>query len=90
MPAAARSIACPPATEPVKFTCPNARSAISCDVVSWSRKTFANTSPGTPAASTNAAAMRSPTSSVWVACLSTTALPAISAGTTVFTAVMYG
>ena len=38
VPAAARSISCPPRTEPVKLTKPKCRSPISVEVVAWSRE----------------------------------------------------
>ncbi|MNE96360.1 hypothetical protein D3C80_1945540 [compost metagenome] len=87
MPAAARSIARPPSTEPVKLTKLNRPSEISAEVVPWSRKTLMKTSSGTPA-STKARTIRSPTSSVCAACLMTTVFPAIRAGATVLIAVM--
>ena len=78
-PAAARSMACPPPTEPVKFTKLNARAAIRLSVVAWSSTTFWNTSAGTPA-SWKAWARRSPTRRVCEACFKTTVFPAIKAG----------
>ncbi len=89
VPAAARSMARPPFTDPVKLMKSKAPSPISVSVVAWSRKKFWKTSAGTPA-SAKARTIRSPTSSVCVACLITTALPAISAGATVLIAVRYG
>ncbi len=89
MPAAARSMVRPPATDPVKLTKSKAPAAIRSSVVRWSRNRLTNTSSGTPA-STKARTMRSPASSVCVACLMTTALPAIRAGATVLMAVRYG
>ena len=83
---AARCTAWPPATEPVKLTKPIRGSAISRSLASWVRCRTWNTPAGSPAAS-KAAAKRSAHSGVWCECFSTTALPAINAGTMPFTAV---
>ncbi|MNN18120.1 hypothetical protein D3C81_1313250 [compost metagenome] len=85
-PMAASCTAWPPATEPVKLTCWMRPEPISVAVCSWSSTRLWN-SPAGNLARWKASAKRSPTSSVWLACLSSTALPAISAGITEFTAV---
>ncbi len=87
VPAAARSISRPPRTLPVKLMKSKPRSAISSAVVAWSRKRLLKRPSGRWA---KAWARRSPASGVWLACFSTTALPAISAGTMVLIAVRNG
>jgi len=86
VPAAAFSIARPPATEPVKLQWSTLPDASSLSVCPWLMTRFWNRPFGRPALS-KAAWKRSPTSSVCAACLRITALPAISAGTMVLTAV---
>ncbi len=86
VPAAAFSIARPPATEPVKWTWSILPDPSSRSVWPWLRTMFWNTFFGRPAAS-NALAKRSPTRSVWAACFRITVDPAMSAGTMVLTAV---
>ncbi|MDT4885861.1 hypothetical protein FQZ97_1221480 [compost metagenome] len=85
-PAAARSTMAPPGTEPVKDTCWIAGAWINCSVSAWLRCRYWNTPSGRPA-SAKAATMRSAHSGVCAECLSSTALPASSAGITAFTAV---
>ena len=86
VPAAAFSMARPPATEPVKLTWSILPEPSSFSVWAWFITMFWNTPFGRPAFS-NACAKRSPTSSVCAACFRMTVLPAISAGTMVLTAV---
>jgi hypothetical protein len=80
------SIARPPATEPVKLMWSIVPEPSSVSVWPWFSTMFWNRPLGRPALS-KAAWKRSPTSSVWAACFRITALPAISAGTMVLTAV---
>ena len=85
--AAACCTAWPPATEPVKLT-KSTRALVdrSAPVASWLRCRCWNTPAGSPAAA-NASPIRSAHSGVWAECFRITALPAINAGTTAFTAV---
>ena len=84
--AAASWTAWPPGTEPVKETKSTPSPAISLAVAPWDRCRCRNRPAGRPAAS-NASAKRSAHKGVWCECLSSTALPAASAGTTELTAV---
>ncbi len=86
---AARCTAWPPATEPVKATKFTRGSRMMRSVSSCEACTIWNTPFGNPAASKHSA-KRSAHSGVCAECLRITALPAISAGITLFTAIRYG
>ena len=88
-PAAARSTARPPSTDPVKQTKSMPREPIIDWVDSWERWRNENTDSGRPARRA-AASKRSAQSGVCALCLRITELPASSAGTIAFTAVRYG
>ena len=85
-PAAACSTAAPPATEPVKATWSTPSVRITSAVVACDMCTAWRSPSGSPAAFA-ASSIRSAQSGVWCECLRTTALPAMSAGTTALTAV---
>ena len=87
--AAARCTARPPATEPVNATKSTRGSRMIWSVSSCEACSTWNAPLGRPAAARHSA-NRSAASGVCAECLSTTTLPAMSAGTTLFTAMRNG
>ncbi len=87
--AAARCTACPPATEPVNATKSTRGSRMTRSVSAWLRCRAWNAPSGSPA-SRRHCSNRSAHSGVCAECFRTTTLPAMSAGTTLFTAIRYG
>ncbi len=87
--APSRYTSCPPPTEPVKLTYPTSGRAMICAHTSWVASMAVTRFSGAPALS-NARAKASPQSAVRWACLTITALPASTDGTTTLTVIRSG